>query len=62
MVIDNFNCEVCNGVLLEQTVWYDDKIGYITYQVCSNCSHILVDDKYRDRIMMIEETYRKDEY
>lgn len=55
-MLDNLYC-TCGGVLLEQTIWYDEETGYIVYHVCSNCGHIDVDSKYRDRVEMIEETY-----
>jgi len=60
MILDNLYCEFCGGVLLEQTVWYDDDTGYITYYVCLNCGHIQVEDRYRDRVMMIEEVLEDD--
>lgn len=58
--METINCEVCGGVLLEQTIWYDNDIGYITYHVCSQCDYIQVEDRYRDRVMMIEEVWEDD--
>lgn len=60
-MVKNLYCEACNGILLEQTIWYDDQVGYISYYICSQCGHIKVDDKYKDRVLMIEETYWKND-
>lgn len=40
--LDSFICKSCNGPMIEQKLWINEIIGFITYKICLECESIII--------------------